>query len=89
MNNLCRLSIGKVMALQKKILKKSLGEAKARAKFCNYQNTLPLCGSFFSITPSLANTDDCLPQLPPFDLALRLYTGPRADQVFQKRKKFV
>uniref|UniRef100_A0A2N9EUG5 alanine--glyoxylate transaminase n=1 Tax=Fagus sylvatica TaxID=28930 RepID=A0A2N9EUG5_FAGSY len=38
------------MALQRHILKKSLGEAKA--KLCNYQNSLPLCGSLFSTVPS-------------------------------------
>ncbi|XP_075654371.1 alanine--glyoxylate aminotransferase 2 homolog 1, mitochondrial [Castanea sativa] len=75
------------MALQRQILKKSLGEAKAKAKLCNYQNTLPL---FFSTAPSSsADADDRLPQLPPFDHAPRPYNGPRADQVFQKRKKFL
>lgn len=80
------------MALQRQILKKSLGEAKANAKFCNYQNTLPL---FFSTAPSSssssssADADDRLPQLPPFDHAPRPYNGPRADQIFQKRKKFL
>lgn len=75
------------MALQRQILKKSLGEAKA--KLCNYQNTLPF---FFSTAPSSsadADADDRLPQLPPFDHAPRPYNGPRADQVFQKRKKFL
>ncbi|KAM4117459.1 hypothetical protein ACB094_02G126500 [Castanea mollissima] len=75
------------MALQRQILKKSLGEAKAKAKLCNYQNTLPL---FFSTAASSsADADDRLPQLPPFDHAPRPYNGPRADQVFQKRKKFL
>ncbi|GLT54110.1 hypothetical protein SLA2020_273380 [Shorea laevis] len=71
------------MALQRQLLKK--------ASFGNYQNTLPLCSSSFSTVPSsvVAGDDAPPPQLLPFDHAPRPYRGPKADEVFQKRKQFL
>ncbi|KAJ6733501.1 hypothetical protein OIU74_005301 [Salix koriyanagi] len=67
------------MAFQTRMLKRNVKEAKA--KFC--WNSI--CSSF-STAPSPI---DSPPQLPPFDYQPKPYKGPSADEIFQKRKKFL
>ena len=74
------------MAFQKHILKKALREAnlkrligRSRPAFC----------SFFSSIPFASAATDPKPVLPPFDYTPKPYKGPLADEVFQKRKKFL
>uniref|UniRef100_A0A6N2LIT1 alanine--glyoxylate transaminase n=1 Tax=Salix viminalis TaxID=40686 RepID=A0A6N2LIT1_SALVM len=67
------------MAFQTRMLKRNVKEAKA--KFC--WNSI--CNSF-STAPSPI---DSPPQLPPFDYQPKPYKGPSADEILQKRKKFL
>ncbi|KAJ6678029.1 hypothetical protein OIU85_008598 [Salix viminalis] len=67
------------MAFQTRMLKRNVKEAKA--KFC--WNSI--CSSF-STAPSPI---DSPPQLPPFDYQPKPYKGPSADEILQKRKKFL
>ncbi|KAA8546873.1 hypothetical protein F0562_003302 [Nyssa sinensis] len=64
------------MALQRGLLKRSIEAAKAK---CSYNLSLR---NFSSATSST-------PELPPFDYEPKLYKGPLADEVLQKRKKFL
>ncbi|KAI3978471.1 hypothetical protein MKX01_015646 [Papaver californicum] len=63
-----------MMMLYRNLGKKSIESTK------NYQRLL-LCNSFSSSIST--------PIIPPFDYEPKTYTGPSAEEVFQKRKKFL
>ncbi|KAI3930689.1 hypothetical protein MKX01_037135 [Papaver californicum] len=63
-----------MMMLYRNLCKKSIESAK------NYQRLL-LCNSYSSSIST--------PIIPPFDYEPKTYTGPSAEEVFQKRKKFL
>ncbi|KAI3919964.1 hypothetical protein MKW98_001220 [Papaver atlanticum] len=63
-----------MMMLYRNLRKKSIESTK------NYQRLL-LCSSYSSSIST--------PVIPPFDYEPKTYTGPSADEVFQKRKKFL
>ncbi|XP_026434381.1 alanine--glyoxylate aminotransferase 2 homolog 1, mitochondrial-like [Papaver somniferum] len=63
-----------MMMLYRNLCKKSVESTK------NYQRLL-LCNSYSSSIST--------PVIPPFDYEPKTYTGPSADEVFQKRKKFL
>lgn len=65
--------------LQRQILKRTVKESKAKLNICTSYSTAA-SASAVATTP---------PQLPPFDHDPKPYTGPSADQVFQKRKQFL
>ncbi|KAJ6916873.1 hypothetical protein NC652_019320 [Populus alba x Populus x berolinensis] len=67
------------MAFQTQMLRRKVKEAKAR--FC--WNSL--CSSFSTVPSPI----DSPPQLPPFDYQPKPYKGPSADEILQKRKKFL
>ncbi|GAV59938.1 Aminotran_3 domain-containing protein [Cephalotus follicularis] len=73
------------MAIQTQLLKRSVQEAKS--KFNQNRRRFFLCSSF-STVPSFSSSFSP-PQLPPFDYEPKPYTGPLADDVFTKRKKFL
>lgn len=67
--------------LQRQILKRSVKESKAKLIICSsFSTAASASASAVATTP---------PQLPPFDHEPKPYTGPTADQVFQKRKQFL
>ncbi|KAL9459178.1 hypothetical protein AB3S75_002546 [Citrus x aurantiifolia] len=65
--------------LQRQILKRTVKESKAKLNIC----------TSFSTAASASAVATTPPQLPPFDHDPKPYTGPSADQVFQKRKQFL
>ncbi|XP_011025633.1 PREDICTED: alanine--glyoxylate aminotransferase 2 homolog 1, mitochondrial-like isoform X1 [Populus euphratica] len=67
------------MAFQTQMLRRKVKEARAKFWWKS------LCSSF-STVPSLV---DSPPQLPPFDYQPKPYRGPLADEILQKRKKFL
>ncbi|KAK8511654.1 hypothetical protein V6N12_038255 [Hibiscus sabdariffa] len=77
--------------LQRRILKSTLEEAKARFNF-NWYPILSPCASF-STLPSSSTTatahDHVPPHLPPFDYQPKPYNGPSADEILAKRKRFL
>uniref|UniRef100_A0A9I9DG98 alanine--glyoxylate transaminase n=1 Tax=Cucumis melo TaxID=3656 RepID=A0A9I9DG98_CUCME len=79
------------MAFQTQILKKALRVANSKSKALHGFSRLPFCASFSSIPSSSAATDaaDPKPVLPSFDYEPKPYKGPLADEIFQKRKKFL
>ncbi|XWS41502.1 hypothetical protein CRYUN_Cryun17cG0087200 [Craigia yunnanensis] len=79
--------------LQRMILKRTVEEAKAKLNF-NRNRILTPCSSFSTVTSSsfaaaAAASDDAPRQLPLFDYQPKPYNGPSADEILQKRKKFV
>ncbi|KAF2293103.1 hypothetical protein GH714_036741 [Hevea brasiliensis] len=75
------------MALKWQILKKTLQEAKP--KFLHYCR-ISLCSPFSTLSSSTdPATDSPPPQLPLFDYQPKPYNGPLADEILQKRKKFL
>lgn len=81
------------MALQRQFLKKALGEAKNKIGGYHFRHRPSLCGSFSTVPSSAAGAgadhEASLPLLPQFDYEPKPYSGPRGDEVFQKRKKFL
>ncbi|KAH7520664.1 hypothetical protein FEM48_Zijuj08G0169200 [Ziziphus jujuba var. spinosa] len=76
------------------LLKKAIGETKPTRFNINHFYRLSRCCGFASSSsssPSVAAASDheALPVLPPFDYKPKPYNGPLADEVFQKRKKFL
>lgn len=47
-----------------------------------------LSSSFSTLQPNASDEAD-VPSLPPFNYEPRPYNGPRADEIFEKRKKFL
>lgn len=75
------------MAFQRQLLQKALG--KAKPKISDFNARLSPSGSFSTVQSATAGVEAAAPSLPPFDYEPRPYNGPRADQVFEKRKKFL
>lgn len=75
------------MAFHRQLLKKALG--KAEPKIGDFFARLSPSGSFSTVQSATAGVEAAAPSLPPFDYQPRPYNGPRADQVFEKRKKFL
>ncbi|KAG7015352.1 Alanine--glyoxylate aminotransferase 2-like 1, mitochondrial, partial [Cucurbita argyrosperma subsp. argyrosperma] len=75
------------MAFQKQILKKALREANLKRLIGRSRQVF--CSFFSSIPSASAAATDLKPVLPPFDYTPKPYKGPLADEVFQKRKKFL
>lgn len=74
------------MALQRQLLKRALDKATNSSSGIYHRREISLLRADFSTSPSIA---DAPPQIPPFDYQPRPYKGPSADEVFQKRKKFL
>ncbi|XWS44861.1 hypothetical protein CRYUN_Cryun15aG0086000 [Craigia yunnanensis] len=81
--------------LQRRILKRTVEEAKAKLNF-NRTRILSPCTSFSTVTSSSSSvaaggtaSDDAPPQLPWFDYQPKPYNGPSADEILEKRKKFL
>lgn len=77
------------MAFQRQILKKALQNANSKPLYRRSRSTF--CSSFSSIpsASAAAAVVDPKPLLPPFDYEPKPYNGPLADEIFQKRKKFL
>ncbi|XP_022741545.1 alanine--glyoxylate aminotransferase 2 homolog 1, mitochondrial [Durio zibethinus] len=73
--------------LQRRIWKRTVEEAKAKLNFIRNRTISP-CSSFSTVTSSTAS-DDAPRQLPPFDYQPKPYNGPSADEILEKRKKFL
>jgi hypothetical protein len=67
------------MALQRQLLKRATSDIYHR-------RAISLLRTDFSTSPSIA---DAPPHIPPFVHQPRPYKGPSADEVLQKRKKFL
>lgn len=67
------------MALQRQLLKRVVDRASTSSRIHSPAITF-LRSDYSTSSP---------PQLPPFDYQPRPYNGPSADEVFQKRKKFL
>nr|KJB71232.1 hypothetical protein B456_011G112000 [Gossypium raimondii] len=77
------------MMLQRKVLRRTFGEGKAILNF-NSNPVLSPCTSFSTVTSAAATPFHNAPrQLPPFDYQPKPYNGPSADQILEKRKKFL
>ncbi|KAH1047631.1 hypothetical protein J1N35_038415 [Gossypium stocksii] len=77
------------MMLQRKLLRRTFGEGKAILNF-NSNPILSPCTSFSTVTSAAATPSHNAPrQLPPFDYQPKPYNGPSADQILEKRKKFL
>ncbi|TYJ14120.1 hypothetical protein E1A91_A10G095900v1 [Gossypium mustelinum] len=77
------------MMLQRKLLRRTFGEGKAILNF-NSNPILSPCTSFSTVTSAAATQSHDAPrQLPPFDYQPKPYNGPSADQILEKRKKFL
>ncbi|MBA0628349.1 hypothetical protein Godav_023093 [Gossypium davidsonii] len=77
------------MMLQRKLLRRTFGEGKAILNF-NSNPVLSPCTSFSTVTSAAATPFHNAPrQLPPFDYQPKPYNGPSADQILEKRKKFL
>ncbi|XVE86706.1 hypothetical protein DITRI_Ditri18aG0055500 [Diplodiscus trichospermus] len=77
--------------LQRRIFKRTVEEAKAKLNF-NCNRILTPYSSFSTVTSSSADAAtsvDAPPRLPQFDYQPRRYNGPSADEILQKRKKFL
>ncbi|GLU13177.1 hypothetical protein SLE2022_298220 [Rubroshorea leprosula] len=70
------------MAMQRQILKRTADGARAKLSFYG-------CASFSTVPSSKAAAAVTPPQLPPFDYQPKPYNGPLADEIFEKRKKFL
>ena len=67
------------MALQRQLLKRVVDRASTSSRIHSPAITF-LRSDYSTSSP---------PQLPPFDYQARPYNGPSADEVFQRRKKFL
>ncbi|KAF3515092.1 hypothetical protein F2Q69_00008627 [Brassica cretica] len=67
------------MALQRQLLKRVVDRASTSSRI--HSSAITFLRSDYSTSSP--------PQLPPFDYQPRPYNGPYADEVFQKRKKFL
>lgn len=73
--------------LQRRVLKRTVEEAKAKLNFS--RNRIPSPCSSFSTAASSAPSDVAPRQLPPFHYQPKPYNGPSADEILEKRKKFL
>ncbi|XVF58648.1 hypothetical protein PTKIN_Ptkin07bG0083000 [Pterospermum kingtungense] len=73
--------------VQRRVLKRTVEEAKAKLNFSR-NHILSPCTSFSTATPS-APSEDAPRQLPTFDYQPKPYSGPSADEILEKRKKFL
>lgn len=67
------------MALQRQLLKRVVDRASSSSRIHSPAITIPR-SDYSTSSP---------PHLPPFDYHPQPYNGPSADEVFQKRKKFL
>ncbi|XP_007048074.2 PREDICTED: alanine--glyoxylate aminotransferase 2 homolog 1, mitochondrial [Theobroma cacao] len=78
--------------VQRRILRRAVEEAKAKLNF-NRNRTLFPCSSFSTVTSSssaaAAASGGAPRQLPVFDYQPKPYNGPSADEILEKRKKFL
>lgn len=77
------------MAFHNQILKKALREANSKTL---HGLSRPAFSTSFSSIPSISAATDAAhpkPVLPPFHYEPKPYKGPLADEIFQKRKKFL
>lgn len=73
-------------------LKKSLQQPTNSSWLCRHFQSFTLCSSFSTLSSSSSAAASELaqaPVLPLFDFQPKPYNGPLADEVFQKRKKFL
>lgn len=75
------------MSLMGHLLKKTLKEAKPRLDYLFHN--LSICASFSKVSSVAGDGVEAPPVLPPFGYNPKWYNGPLADEVFQKRKKFL
>ncbi|KAK0607416.1 hypothetical protein LWI29_014634 [Acer saccharum] len=68
--------------LQRQVLKRTVEGAKRAHK-------LIYMSSFSTVSSTSSSVADAPPQLPPFGYEPRPYAGPSADEVLEKRKKFL